>query len=91
VADRYAIEIAPKARRQLLGLPGVPRRRIGRAIRRLAERPRPPGAKLLSGGGDERTWRLRDVDYRVLYEIRQELLVVLVIRVGHRREVYRDR
>jgi mRNA interferase RelE/StbE len=91
VAERFAIKIAPKARRQLLGLPEVSRRRIGLAIRRLAERPRPPGAKLLAGGGDERTWRLRVGDYRVLYEIRDEVLLVLVIRIGHRREVYRER
>ena len=76
-----------KARRTLLGLPDQPRRLIGLAIRRHAERPRPPGAKLLAGGGDERTWRIRVSDYRVLYEIRDDVLVVLVIRIGHRREV----
>ena len=55
----------------------------------MAAQPRPHGAKLLSG--DHAIWRLRVGDYRVLYEIRDAVLVVLVVRIGHRREVYRSR
>jgi mRNA interferase RelE/StbE len=57
----------------------------------LASEPRPQQSKLLAGGADERIWRIRVADYRVLYEIRDEQLVVLVVRMGHRREVYRGR
>jgi len=89
VAEPYRVEILAAARRQLEKLARSPQGRVRQAVRTLATDPRPPGAKLLS---DERTiWRIRVGDYRVLYEIRDEQLVVLVIRLGHRREVYRGR
>jgi mRNA interferase RelE/StbE len=65
--------------------------RIGIAIRALADDPRPPGAALLTGEGAERAWRVRVGDYRILYQIRDDQLLVIVIRVGHRREIYRGR
>jgi mRNA interferase RelE/StbE len=68
----------------------VVRQRIRVAIRRLAHDPRPARAKLLSGPGAERIWRIRVGDYRVLYEIRDERLIVLVIRIAHRRDIYRS-
>jgi mRNA interferase RelE/StbE len=86
---QYTILLLPSARRALAGLPIAVRRRLGRAIDALATDPRPPGAKLLAGKPADRIWRLRAGDYRVLYDIRDAELVVLVIRVGHRREVYR--
>lgn len=58
-------------------------------IELLAENPRPPAAKRLVGG--EREWRVRTGDYRVIYEINDGVLVILVLSVGHRREIYRDR
>lgn len=61
------------------------------AIRALAAEPRPRGAALLAGTGPDRIWRIRVGDYRVLYEIQDDLLVVLVVRLGHRREIYRGR
>jgi mRNA interferase RelE/StbE len=67
------------------------RQRIRRALRALREAPRPPGAKLLSGDRRQRIWRIRVADYRVLYEIRDDRLLVLVIRVGHRKQAYRPR
>jgi mRNA interferase RelE/StbE len=60
-------------------------------LRRLETDPRPRGAIRLAGYAQERLWRIRVGDYRVLYEIRDEVLLVLVVRVGHRREVYRGR
>ncbi|TJY72658.1 type II toxin-antitoxin system RelE/ParE family toxin [Arthrobacter sp. CAU 1506] len=62
--------------------------RILRAVEILREEPRPPASKQLVGGDGER--RIRTGDYRIVYEVRDEELVVLVIRVGHRREVYRQ-
>jgi mRNA interferase RelE/StbE len=83
----YRIEVAPAAVRQLRKLDLPARRRVQAAIELLADQPRPPGAMKLAGGEGE--WRVRTGDYRVVYEIRDEVLVVLVVAVGHRREVYR--
>lgn len=57
------------------------------AIQELAEDPRPPGSLQLSGGDGE--FRIRVGDYRIVYDVQDDELVVLVLRVGHRREVYR--
>jgi mRNA interferase RelE/StbE len=89
LAQRYAVRIVATARRELLGLPDRARQRVRIAIRNLATNPRPTGAKLLAGRGADRFWRIRVGEYRVLYEIRDTELIVLVIRIGHRREVYR--
>jgi mRNA interferase RelE/StbE len=62
-------------------------RRIVAAIAALAEDPRPPQSRKLSGS---EKYRLRCGVYRVLYEIRDDVLVVCVVKVGHRRDVYRD-
>jgi mRNA interferase RelE/StbE len=85
----YRIEVAPAAVRQLRKLDQVARRRIQAAIELLADDPRPAAAKKLVGGGGE--WRVRTGDYRIVYEIRDDVLVVLVVAVGHRREIYRRR
>ena len=61
--------------------------RIRQAIRTLAAEPRPVGCKRLAA--DEALYRVRVGDYRIIYEVRDGELVVLVVRVGHRREVYR--
>ena len=53
--------------------------------------PRPHESTLLTGSPDARIWRIRVGEYRVLYEVRDDELVVLVIGIGHRREVYRGR
>ena len=85
----YSVEIAPVAVRQLRKLDPPGRRRIQAAIELLAADPRPPGAEKLVGGEGE--WRIRTGDYRVVYEIHDDALVVLVLAVGHRREIYRSR
>ena len=83
----YVIEAAPTAVRQLRKLDPGARRRVQAAIELLADGPRPPGAKKLVGGDGE--WRVRTGDYRVVYEIHDQVLRVLVLAVGHRRESYR--
>lgn len=85
----YEIRIAPAAVRQIRKLDRQAQRRVQAAIEILADEPRPPGAVKLSGGEGE--WRVRTGDYRVIYEIDDGVLLVLVIAVGHRREVYRAR
>ena len=82
----YAVEILPSAARTLAKLEPVVRRRIARRIDRLAEDPR-SGAVKLRGVDD--VWRARVGDYRILYQIEDDRLVVVVISVGHRRDVYR--
>ncbi|WP_373692961.1 type II toxin-antitoxin system RelE family toxin [Agromyces silvae] len=63
------------------------RRRVQAAIELLAETPRPPAAKQLVNSGG--AWRVRTGDYRVVYEIHDDRIVVLVLRIGHRREISR--
>jgi mRNA interferase RelE/StbE len=60
---------------------------VGNAIRAPASDPRPAGCKNLTGGTDY--YRIRVGDYRVLYEVRDRDVLVLLIKIGHRREVYR--
>lgn len=83
----HRIDVAPAAVRQLKWLDPQARRRVQAAIEILAETPCPAGAKNLVGEGD--LWRVRTGDYRVVYSIDDGVLLVLVVAVGHRREVYR--
>lgn len=61
--------------------------RLVASMRDLADNPRPPGGEKLTG--PEEFYRVRVGDYRIVYEIQDEVLLVLVIRIGHRREIYR--
>lgn len=85
----YRVALAPSAARQLRRLDPPARRRIQAALELLATEPRPPAATRLVGGAGE--WRVRTGDYRIVYEIEEDRLLVLVLRVGHRRDVYRSR
>ncbi|MBB1482874.1 type II toxin-antitoxin system RelE/ParE family toxin [Tessaracoccus sp. MC1865] len=85
----YRIEVAPAAVRQLRKLDRVAQRRVQAAIELLASEPRPGGAKKLVGGDGE--WRVRTGDYRIVYEIHDNVLLVLVVAVGHRRDIYERR
>lgn len=85
----YRIEVAPAVVRQVRKLDPAARRRIQAAIELLAEHPRPQGARKLVGGDGE--WRVRTGDYRIVYEIHDDVLLVLVVAVGHRRDIYQRR
>ena len=85
----YSVRLAPAAVRQLRKLDAAGRRRVQAAIDLLAADPRPPAARQLVGGAGE--WRVRTGDFRIVYEIHDGELLVLVIKVGHRREVYERR
>jgi mRNA interferase RelE/StbE len=85
----YEVLLAPAAERQLRKLDPHGRRRVQAAIDLLAMEPRPPAARQLVGGAGE--WRVRTGDYRIIYEIQDQQLLVLVIKVGHRRDVYEKR
>ena len=83
----YTIEISTPAAKALAKLEKANRLRIVGAIALLSVDPRPPGAKMLRGGEHGR-WRVRVGDYRIVYAIEDDRLLVLVLRVAHRREVY---
>ena len=82
----YEVALAPAAARQLRKFDPQVRRRLQAAIELLATEPRPPAATRLVGGAGE--WRVRTGDYRIVYEIEEERLLVLVLSAGHRREIY---
>ena len=82
----YRIEVRPAAARQLRKLDPPTARRMQGAIALLADDPRPPASRPLTG---RPAWRVRVGDYRVIYTIEDDRLVVVVITIGHRRDVYR--
>lgn len=81
------IVISPRAAKVFRSVHPHAARRIKVAIAELANDPRPSGSKQLVGGEGE--MRIRVGDYRIVYEIIDEQLIVLVLRIGHRREIYR--
>jgi mRNA interferase RelE/StbE len=83
----YTIEFLPTALRELEALPAKIKVQVTRRIAALTEDPRPAGVKMLQG--QHAYYRIRSGDYRVIYMIEENVLVVLVVKVGHRREVYR--
>ena len=83
----HRIELAPRAKRDLKKLPVDVRRRIAPHIDALGQNPRPPGVVKLSG--EESTYRIRVGEYRIVYEIRDDILLVTVVKVKPRREAYR--
>ena len=84
---QYELIIKPTAEKSLDKLPRPARRRIVDGMKELRNNPRPPGVVKLAG--DENLWRVRIGSYRVVYEIHDDRLVVLVLRVAHRKDVYR--
>ena len=84
---RYELLIERHAQKQLARIAQPDRDRIVAAVWGLAEEPRPGGVKKLTG---REAWRIRVGDYRIIYEIHDQALVVLVIAIGHRRDIYRS-
>ncbi|MBC7442743.1 MAG: type II toxin-antitoxin system RelE/ParE family toxin [Ramlibacter sp.] len=83
--SKYRIEVRPAAVKVLRRIDPQDRGRIHGAIALLGEDPRPPGARALQGRDG---YRVRVGDYRIIYTIRNDILVVVVVTVGHRRDVY---
>lgn len=83
---RYRVIVRKSVAKDLKGIPKRDVRRILAAIEALADDPRPPGAKKLSG---QERYRLRQGNHRILYAIEDDRLIVCVVRVGDRRDVYR--
>lgn len=84
----YRIEFTPAADRDFRGLPQDIQRRLRPKIDALAKNPRPHGAETLAGEKD--LHRIRVGDYRIVYQIRDDVLLVVLVRIRHRREVYRS-
>jgi mRNA interferase RelE/StbE len=83
----YRIVFTPAADRQLAKLPRPAREMVAAAIVTLASNPRPAGSAKLDGAAD--LWRIRVRDYRVIYTVRSGELVVTVVNIGNRKDVYR--
>lgn len=83
--NRYRIEVRPAAARALRKLDPQIRRRIQGVIALLAEDPYPPGARSLRG---RPALRVRVGDYRIIYTVEDDVLLVVVVHLGHRRDVY---
>ena len=85
---RYSLRIKKSARKELEAVAAkADRRRIIKRIESLADNPRPPGSQKLSG---RERYRIRQGQYRILYTIEQQVLIVHVIKIGHRKDVYRS-
>lgn len=84
---RYTVELVPSADKALARLPAAVQRRIVLAVEALADDPRPAGCVKLAD--EESLWRIRVGDYRVVYEIHDKRLLVLVVHVADRKDVYR--
>jgi len=84
---RYSVEIDTKAAREIRALPRQEQAQVIAKIEQLADNPRPPGCTKLVGGLG--LWRLRSGSLRVIYQIQDARLLVTVVKVGNRRDVYR--
>ena len=84
---RYEVEISRSAERQLRRLPRMDQVRVVRVMQALADNPIPRGARKLSGFDD--VFRVRTGRYRILYSVSRRRLIIVVLKVGHRRDVYR--
>jgi mRNA interferase RelE/StbE len=84
----YKVIFKPSAEHDFSHLPGNIQRQVNARILALADNPRPHGVEKLKGQ-PEPLYRIRSGDYRIVYAIHDQVLLILVVRVQHRREVYR--
>ncbi len=83
----YTIDFTASALRELRALDSLTQRRVAAKIEELREDPFPPGVRKFQGEAGH--WRIRVGDYRIIYRIERRRVVVVIVRIGHRREVYR--
>jgi mRNA interferase RelE/StbE len=83
----YKIVIKQSVAKDLRPIPNKDVKHILQRIEQLAQDPRPPGSEKLSG---EEKFRVRQGNYRILYRIEDEILTVFIVKIGHRRDVYRS-
>jgi len=85
---RYELRLKASVAKDLRGLADADVRRILERIESLRDDPRPVGSDKLAS---QERYRIRQGNYRILYEIQDQEVVVVIVRIGHRREVYRDK
>jgi len=85
----YRVNFTSSATRQLKKISRAVQPLIWQILADLAEEPRPSGVVKMAG--EAATYRVRVGDYRIVYEVQDEVLCILVIKVGHRREIYKDK
>ena len=83
---KYTVHILRRAQKQLAQIDRKNQQRIIEAIQSLSSSPRPTGCKKLSG---RPAWRIRIGSYRVIYEIQDDQLLILVVEIGNRKDIYR--
>ena len=83
---KYKVEIKKSAVKELNNLPSNDLKRIIQKIHNLADNPRPPDSKKLTS---EEKYRIRSGNYRILYLIEDDVLIIYIVKIGHRRDVYR--
>jgi mRNA interferase RelE/StbE len=84
----YTVEIRPAARRQIKKLPFSVQKRVVARLVELGNNPHPTDAKKLRGSME--LARVRVGDYRIIYQVCDDVLIVVIVKVGHRRDVYRS-
>ena len=87
MTDSYSLVIKRSAEKELKKLSGGDLRRVVDRIHGLAQQPRPAGCEKLSGEAER--YRIRQGDYRIVYGIDDSAHIVVIVKIGHRREVYR--
>lgn len=85
---KYTIDIPRKIAKKLLRLPKKDQKKIVEKIDLLKVNPTPDGYKKLSGQNDLALYRIRVGDYRIIYAIEENCLIILIVEVGHRKDIY---
>ena len=85
-SSRYEVELSEVAKRDLTKLEGRVQDRLRLAFKVLSRNPRPPKSVKLKGRSG---YRVRVGDYRIIYEIFDKRVIILIVRIGHRREIYK--
>ena len=83
----YRLEVKKSARKSLLALPRAVVQAISQIIDSLADNPYPAGCKKLSG--TDHTYRIRSDDYRIVYTVDNDILIIEVVKIGHHKDIYR--
>ncbi|RKY07577.1 MAG: type II toxin-antitoxin system RelE/ParE family toxin [Planctomycetota bacterium] len=84
----YKVDVGPKASKFVRKQDAIVQQQLIRKLRELENDPRPHGCKRLQG--KKNLYRVRSGDYRIIYTIKDNQLLVLVVQIGHRRDVYRE-
>lgn len=86
---KYQIQIPDKIKKVLKKIPEKDSKRIVESINFLIEDPRPNGCKKIKGTLKDTKYRIRCGNYRVVYSVKDDVLIILIVEVGHRKDVYR--